>query len=67
MLVCRDKQQGEEVRRARKSQWPGSDTLDAGSGWDLPERIRQDPPDDVAVECRTRLGGLLQHYERRAA
>ena len=33
---------------------------------DWPEP-KDDPPEDVAVECRTRLGGLLQHYERKAA
>jgi putative transposase len=29
--------------------------------------LKDDPPDDVSVACRTRLGGLLRHYERRAA
>ncbi len=26
-----------------------------------------DPPDPETIVCRTRLGGLLKHYERRAA
>jgi putative transposase len=26
-----------------------------------------DPPDPATIVCRTRLGGLLKHYERRAA
>lgn len=25
------------------------------------------PPDPDAIVCRTRLGGLLKHYERQAA
>ena len=28
---------------------------------------KDDPPDTISVECRTRLGGLLRHNERRAA
>tara|TARA_R100000789_G_C3021579_1_gene153621 strand:- start:89 stop:712 length:624 start_codon:yes stop_codon:yes gene_type:complete len=33
---------------------------------DWPEP-KDDPPDTIPIECRTRLGGLLRHYERRAA
>ena len=32
--------------------------------WPKPEN---DPPDSIPIECRTRLGGVLRHYERRAA
>lgn len=33
---------------------------------DWPEP-KDDPPDTIPIECRTRLGGLLRHYKRRAA
>lgn len=33
---------------------------------DWPEP-KDDPPATIPIECRTRLGGMLRHYERRAA
>ncbi len=34
---------------------------------DWPEAGTNDLPTDATITCRTRLGGLLKHYERKAA